>query len=48
MLTPAAITHLLESAEARELGAIPIDGFIGPAHVSILIGSPPYVHFAET
>jgi hydrogenase expression/formation protein HypD len=48
VLTPAAITHLLESAEARELGAVPIDGFIGPAHVSIVIGSHPYVQFAQT
>jgi hydrogenase expression/formation protein HypD len=48
VLTPAAITHLLESAEARELGAVPIDGFIGPAHVSIVIGSDPYVQFAQT
>jgi hydrogenase expression/formation protein HypD len=48
VLTPAAITHLLESAEARELGAVPIDGFIGPAHVSIVIGSNPYVQFAQT
>ena len=48
VLTPAAITHLLESAQAREMGAVPIDGFIGPAHVSIIIGSEPYVHFAQT
>ena len=48
VLTPAAITHLLESAQAKELGAVPIDGFIGPAHVSIIIGSQPYEHFAQT
>jgi hydrogenase expression/formation protein HypD len=48
VLTPAAITHILESAEAREIGSIPIDGFIGPAHVSIVIGSDPYVAFAQT
>jgi hydrogenase expression/formation protein HypD len=47
VLTPSAITHILESAEVRELGTVPIDGFIGPAHVSIVIGSAPYEHFAE-
>ena len=26
---------------------MPIDGFIGPAHVSVVIGSGPYEHFAE-
>ncbi len=47
VLTPSAITHILESAEVRQLGTVPIDGFIGPAHVSIVIGSGPYEHFAE-
>ncbi|WP_296445630.1 hydrogenase formation protein HypD [Rhodoferax sp. UBA5149] len=48
VLTPAAITHILEAAEARQLGTVPIDGFIGPAHVSIIIGSKPYEAFAHT
>jgi hydrogenase expression/formation protein HypD len=43
VLTPAAITHLLAQADS----AVPIDGFIGPAHVSIVIGSRPYEPFAE-
>ena len=47
VLTPSAITHILESAEVRRYGTVPIDGFIGPAHVSIVIGSQPYEHFAE-
>ncbi|WP_372526485.1 hydrogenase formation protein HypD [Piscinibacter sp.] len=47
VLTPSAITHILESAEVRQYGTVPIDGFIGPAHVSIVIGSRPYEHFAE-
>jgi hydrogenase expression/formation protein HypD len=47
VLTPAAITHILESAEVRQLGTVPIDGFVGPAHVSIVIGSQPFEHFAE-
>lgn len=48
VLTPAAITHILESPEVRQYGTVPIDGFVGPAHVSIVIGSDPYVHFAQT
>lgn len=47
VLTPSAITHILESAEVRTLGTVPIDGFVGPAHVSIVIGSAPYDHFAQ-
>lgn len=47
VLTPSAITHILESPEVRQFGTVPIDGFIGPAHVSIVIGSAPYEHFAE-
>ena len=47
VLTPSAITHILESPEVRQYGTVPIDGFIGPAHGSIIIGSDPYVHFAE-
>ncbi|HEY2190012.1 MAG TPA: hydrogenase formation protein HypD [Caldimonas sp.] len=47
VLTPAAISHILESKEVREYGTVPIDGFIGPAHVSTVIGSQPYEYFAE-
>jgi hydrogenase expression/formation protein HypD len=47
VLTPSAITHILESPEVRQFGTVPIDGFVGPAHVSIVIGSAPYDHFAE-
>ncbi|TXT25537.1 MAG: hydrogenase expression/formation protein HypD [Gallionellaceae bacterium] len=47
VLTPPAITHILQSPEVREYGTVPIDGFIGPAHVSAVIGSRPYEHFAE-
>ncbi|MDP1645295.1 MAG: hydrogenase formation protein HypD [Thiobacillus sp.] len=47
VLTPSAITHILESPEVRQYGTVPIDGFIGPAHVSIVIGSGPYEHFSE-
>jgi hydrogenase expression/formation protein HypD len=43
VLTPAAISCLLESPET-----VPLDGFIGPAHVSTVIGSRPYERFAES
>nr|WP_296749154.1 hydrogenase formation protein HypD [Thioalkalivibrio sp.] len=47
VLTPSAIQNILESPEVRELGTIPLDGFIGPSHVSTIIGSRPYEFFAE-
>ncbi|OGS90721.1 MAG: hydrogenase formation protein HypD [Gallionellales bacterium GWA2_60_18] len=47
VLTPSAIAHILQSPEVRRLGLVALDGFIGPAHVSIVIGSRPYEYFAE-
>jgi hydrogenase expression/formation protein HypD len=47
VLTPSAITSILESPEVRSFGTVPLDGFIGPAHVSTVIGSAPYEHFAQ-
>ena len=47
VLTPSAIQSTLESPEVRDYGAVRIDGFIGPAHVSTVIGSRPYEFFAE-
>ncbi len=47
VLTPAAITHILEAPQVREYGSVPLDGFVGPAHVSAVIGSRPYEYFAE-
>ncbi len=47
VLTPAAILNLLESPEVRELDGVAIDGFLGPSHVSAVIGSRPYEFFAE-
>jgi hydrogenase expression/formation protein HypD len=47
VLTPAAIQSILESEEVRELGSVPIDGFVGPSHVSVVIGSRPFEFFAE-
>ncbi len=47
VLTPAAITNILESPDVRKYGSVPLDGFIGPAHVSAVIGSGPFEFFAE-
>src|SRR5271155_3386547 len=45
VLTPAAIQMILQSPEVRDLGRVEIDGFIGPAHVSTIIGLQPYRFF---
>ncbi|HUO79008.1 MAG TPA: hydrogenase formation protein HypD [Steroidobacteraceae bacterium] len=47
VLTPAAIVNILESPEVRTLGTVPLDGFVGPAHVSTVIGTEPYEFFAQ-
>lgn len=47
VLTPSAIQNILQSADVRDLGSVRIDGFIGPAHVSTVIGSRPYEYFAS-
>jgi hydrogenase expression/formation protein HypD len=47
VLTPAAVRSILDSPQVRELGTVPIDGFVGPSHVSVVIGSRPFEYFAE-
>lgn len=47
VLTPAAIQNILESPDVRDIGTVSIDGFLGPSHVSSVIGSRPYEFFAE-
>jgi len=47
VITPAAIQHILNSPEVRELGRVSIDAFLGPSHVSSIIGSQPYHYFAQ-
>lgn len=47
VLTPSAITNILEAPEIRRMEKVEIDGFLGPAHVSVVIGAQPYEHFAE-
>ena len=46
VLTPAAIGAILGSTDARE-GRIRVDGFVGPGHVSTIIGTRPYEPFAR-
>lgn len=43
VLTPAAMHGILDTRSSGE--AVRIDGFIGPAHVSTVIGSDPYEPF---
>jgi hydrogenase expression/formation protein HypD len=49
VVTPAAISAVLDPVpQARNGGSVRIDGLVGPAHVSCVIGSRPYEHFANT
>lgn len=45
VLTPPAIRAILDGAQDGHTADI--DGFVGPAHVSIVIGSEPYAKFAR-
>jgi hydrogenase expression/formation protein HypD len=47
VLTPAAIQTILDSPDVKTLGTVKIDGFVGPAHVSTVIGTRPYDEFAR-
>lgn len=47
VLTPPAMQNILESPDIRNIGPVEIDGFVGPAHVSTIIGTKPYEFFAE-
>ncbi len=44
VLTPAAMRQILETSDPQ---ALPLEGFIGPAHVSTVIGTAPYEVFAR-
>jgi hydrogenase expression/formation protein HypD len=46
VLTPPAIRAILDSPDLPEAGQVRVDGFIGPAHVSTIIGTKPYAGFA--
>jgi hydrogenase expression/formation protein HypD len=45
VLTPPAIRAILDGAPAGSTAEL--DGFVGPAHVSVVIGSDPYARFAR-
>jgi hydrogenase expression/formation protein HypD len=47
VLTPPALIHLLETANPEDPEPVRIDGFVGPAHVSVVIGTDAYARFAE-
>jgi hydrogenase expression/formation protein HypD len=47
VLTPAAIIAIMESGLENEDERVELDGMVGPAHVSTVIGSRPYEFVAE-
>lgn len=46
VLTPSAIAAILDQPEAQG-GAVRVDAFVGPGHVSTIIGAEPYEYFAK-
>jgi hydrogenase expression/formation protein HypD len=48
VLTPAALKSLLDLPENHVYGETRVDGFLGPSHVSTVIGSRPYEYFTHT
>ena len=48
VMTPPAIRAILDSEGSDPKEAVRIEGFIGPAHVSTIIGIRPYEVFAQT
>jgi hydrogenase expression/formation protein HypD len=47
VLTPPAIQAILDGTHPSETGRLRLDGLIGPAHVSTVIGTDPYAFCAE-
>jgi len=47
VLTPVAMRAILDAAPEPGMPPIAIEGFVGPAHVSTIIGMEPYRSFAE-
>jgi hydrogenase expression/formation protein HypD len=47
VLTPPALVHLLDTASPEDPEPVQIDGFVGPAHVSVVIGTDAYGKFAR-
>jgi hydrogenase expression/formation protein HypD len=48
VLTPIAMRAILELPPEEHVAPVEIEGFIGPAHVSTIIGMEPYREFAES
>ena len=48
VLTPPAMRAILDTPDRQGTGKVRVDGFVGPAHVSTLIGTAPYSDFATT
>jgi hydrogenase expression/formation protein HypD len=46
VLTPPAIRAILATPQALDGRQVDLDGFVGPAHVSTVIGTRPYAAFA--
>jgi len=47
VLTPPAIQAIVDAPAQAGVAGLHIDGFVGPAHVSTVIGSRPYERFAS-
>ena len=47
VMTPPAIRHILEAPDIDPAQAVRLDGFLGPSHVSSVIGSRPYEFLAD-
>jgi hydrogenase expression/formation protein HypD len=47
VLTPPAMAEIFGSSQAREFDRVPIDGIVGPGHVSCVIGSQPFESVAR-
>ena len=48
VLTPPAIRAILDTPDVDGAGSVRVDGFVGPAHVSTVIGTDPYASLAAT
>jgi hydrogenase expression/formation protein HypD len=47
VLTPPAIARILDAPDTEDGCSVAIDGFLGPSHVSSIIGSQPYEYFTK-
>lgn len=47
LLTPPVISRILEAPDSTEQGVVQLDGFIGPGHVSSVIGAEPFEAFVK-